>query len=75
MKYGTINLYSKEVVLMKFKNLCIFTMLMFVGAFRVDALSFSVSGSSQVPTNVDGEFAINIKTDDVKPEKINLILG
>ena len=59
---------------MKFKKLCIFTILMFMGAFRVDALSFSVSGSSQVPTNVDGEFAVNIKTDGEKPEKINLIL-
>ena len=59
---------------MKFKKLCIFTILMFMGVFRVDALSFSVSGSSQVPTNVDGEFAVNIKTDGEKPEKINLIL-
>lgn len=59
---------------MKFKKLCIFTILMFMGAFKVDALSFSVSGSSQVPTNVDGEFAVNIKTDGEKPEKINLIL-
>lgn len=59
---------------MKFKKLCIFTILMFMGAFRVDALSFSVSGSSQVPTNLDGEFAVNIKTDGEKPEKINLIL-
>ena len=59
---------------MKFKKLCIFTILMFMGSFRVDALSFSVSGSNQVPTNVDGEFAVNIKTDGEKPEKINLIL-
>lgn len=59
---------------MKFKKMCVFSILMFMGAFRVDALSLSVSGSYQVPTNVDGEFAINIKTDGEKPEKINLIL-
>ncbi len=59
---------------MKLKNFCIFIVLMFIGAFNVEALSFSTSGSTQVPTNEDGSFAISIKTDGEKPERINLIL-